>query len=308
MPNTPLTKIVSTSLLAFALLAPAAANAGSAALRIACDGDAVGAEVYVNGKFKGECPLDMKVPEGKLKLRVQKTVDADHEPRLFEQEIRMGDGVMKKVEVQLGPLELNAKGKRRQEEEARPFEAGMVAIPGRNYAMGKYEVTQGQWKAVMGDNPSHYAQCGDNCPVENVGWKDVQEFLQKLNAKTGKQYRLPTEAEWEYACYGGSQTEYCGDDSADAVAWYDCNSEGKTHPVGQKQANGYGLYDMSGNVWEFMGNTYGGDSISRNWPALRGGAYGDELEGNGIRVSRRFKTHPNNPRSSLGFRLARTLP
>lgn len=102
-----------TLLFSLFLLPSFNANAAGSALRIACDDDAAGAEVYINGKFKGECPLDMKVPEGTLKLRVQKTVDADHEPRLFEQEIRMGDGVMKKVEVQLSPLELTEEGKRR---------------------------------------------------------------------------------------------------------------------------------------------------------------------------------------------------
>lgn len=83
----------------------------------------------------------------------------------------------------------------------------MVRIPGKNYEMGQYEVTQREWKAVMGNNPSKFGDCGDNCPVERVSWDDIQVFLEKLNAKTGKQYRLPTEAEWEYACYGGSQAK-----------------------------------------------------------------------------------------------------
>ena len=125
---------------------------------------------------------------------------------------------------------------------------GMIAIPGKNYEMSKYEVTQGQWQAIMGSNPSYFKSCGENCPVDQVSWNDIQEFLQKLNAKTGKQYRLPSEAEWEYACYGGSQTEYCGGNDLNSVAWNRDNSNKTTHPVGQKQANGFGLYDMSGNA------------------------------------------------------------
>ncbi len=91
------------------------------------------------------------------------------------------------------------------------------------FAIGKTEVTQGQWKAVMGSNPSNFANCGDDCPVEKVSWDDAKQFIQKLNSKTGKQYRLPSEAEWEYACRAGSQTEYCGGDNVDSVAWYKCS-------------------------------------------------------------------------------------
>ena len=109
----------------------------------------------------------------------------------------------------------------------------MIRIPGKNYEISKYEVTQAEWKAVMGDNPSQFSQCGDNCPVEQVSWDDVQIFLQKLAEKTGKEYRLPTNAEWEYACMGEGETDYCGGNDLDAIAWYDENSNGTTHPVGQ---------------------------------------------------------------------------
>ncbi len=122
----------------------------------------------------------------------------------------------------------------------------MVRIQGKKYEIGKYVVTQSEWKAVMGSNPSHNNKCGDNCPVEGVSWNDAQEYIQKLNANTGRQYRLPTEDEWEYACYGGSKTTYCGGNDLNVVGWADGNSFwGSTHPVGQKQANGYGLYDMT---------------------------------------------------------------
>ncbi|MDP2279759.1 MAG: SUMF1/EgtB/PvdO family nonheme iron enzyme, partial [Nitrospirota bacterium] len=137
-----------------------------------------------------------------------------------------------------------------------------------DYYIGKYEVTQGQWKAIMGNNPSHFKDCGDNCPVEQVSWNDVQEFIQKLNEKNnppsppftkgGKGgFRLPTEAEWEYAARSGGKSErYSGGNDIDSVAWYNKNSGGKTHPVGTKQPNGLGIYDMSGNVWEWVNDWY----------------------------------------------------
>ncbi len=127
----------------------------------------------------------------------------------------------------------------------------------QSYALGKTEVTQGQWRQVMGNNPSYFTNCGENCPVEEVSWGDVQVFIKKLNAHTAGGYRLPTEAEWEYACRsGGKEQTYCGGNNPKTLAWYDANSGNKTHPVGKKQANGLGLYDMSGNVWEWTCSAY----------------------------------------------------
>lgn len=176
----------------------------------------------------------------------------------------------------------------------------MVAI-GKNYAIGKYEVTQTEWQAVMGNNPSRFVSA--NRPVERVSWNDIQTFLQKLNQKTGKSYRLPTEAEWEYACYGGSQSEYCGGNDIDAVAWYSDNSGEHTHPVGQKRANGYGLYDMSGNVWEWMSDCWEGDCAKR---VLRGGSWSELAQY--VRAAYRFNYAPTFRNNFFnGFRLARTL-
>ena len=131
----------------------------------------------------------------------------------------------------------------------------------KNYYIGKYEVTQALWQAVMGSNPSGFK--GDNLPVENVSWNDCQDFISKLNAMTGKRFRLPTEAEWEYAARGAKKSrgyQYSGSNTLGNVAWYDGNSGFKTHAVGTKQPNELGIYDMTGNVWEWCQDWY--DSYS----------------------------------------------
>jgi len=176
-----------------------------------------------------------------------------------------------------------------------------------DFYIGKYEVTQGQWQRIMGNNPSYYKNCGDNCPVEQVSWNDIQQFIQRLNNQSGKQYRLPTEAEWEYAARSGGKSEkYAGGNDVDAVAWYDGNSGRETHPVGQKQPNGLGLYDMSGNVWEWCSDWYGekyyGQSFRDNpdgpssgsYRVLRGGSWNGEPRGGRVAYRVRYN----------GFRLA----
>jgi formylglycine-generating enzyme required for sulfatase activity len=138
-----------------------------------------------------------------------------------------------------------------------------------SFRIGKYEVTQAQWEAVMGKNPSGI-DYGDNYPVDNVSWDDAQEFCNRLSAATGKQYRLPTEAEWEYAARGGNQSKgyiYSGSNNLNEVGWYRENSrrndiffkgyEQSSYPVGQKLPNELGIYDMSGNLWEWCSDWYG---------------------------------------------------
>ena len=182
-----------------------------------------------------------------------------------------------------------------------------------SFLIGRYEVTQEEWQAVMGSNPSTYL--GIKCPVQNVSWKDCQMFIRKLNEITGKQFRLPTEAEWEYAARGGNRSlgyKYSGSNYLDQVAWYIENSGKKIHDVGQKSPNELGLYDMSGNIWEWCLDWYGAyPSYSQTDPTgpssgpkrvCRGGDMSsDDLE---CRVSYRF-IHPQSQASlHLGLRLA----
>lgn len=153
-----------------------------------------------------------------------------------------------------------------------------------SYYICKYEVTQALWRAVMGSNPSNFK--GDNLPVENVSWNDCQTFINRLNSYTGRNFRLPTEAEWEFAARGGNYSrhyKYSGSNYISDVAWYDGNSGNRTHPIGTKQANELGLYDMSGNVYEWCSDWYGSySSYSQNDPTgpnsgsyrvIRGGSW-----------------------------------
>jgi formylglycine-generating enzyme required for sulfatase activity len=177
--------------------------------------------------------------------------------------------------------------------------------------MGKYEVTQAQWRAVMGKNPSVFdKKCGDPCPVERVSWDDAKEFLRKLNqANDGFIYSLPSEAQWEYAARAGTTGLWAGD--LEAMGWYGQNSSGKTHPVGQKQPNAFGLYDMHGNVKEWCEGWYGpysaGDvtdpigASTGKYRVLRGGSYGNSA--GYTRSAFRFGDAPEGSDSWSGFRL-----
>ena len=182
----------------------------------------------------------------------------------------------------------------------------------KDYYMGKTEVTQALWKAVMGNNPAGFK--GDNRPVEQVSWNDCQEFIRKLNSLTGKTFRLPTEAEWEFAARGGNNSrhyKYSGSDNLHDVAWYYDNSSNTTHDVATKQPNELGIYDMSGNVWEWCQDRYGAYSsnaqydpagpMSGSYRVSRGGSWVSVASY--CRSSIRISSDPDGRGSYLGFRL-----
>jgi formylglycine-generating enzyme required for sulfatase activity len=194
----------------------------------------------------------------------------------------------------------------------------------RDFEIGRYEVTQAQWRAVMGSDPPELYNTGcDECPVEGVSWNDIQDFLKKLNALTGKSYRLPSEAEWEYAARGGSKSSgylYSGSNNLDAVGWYNNNhqqgntfgAKKTTRPVGKKKDNELGLYDMSGNVYEWCQDWFGGYP-SENQTNPRGPAEGSSRVFRGgswnvvariCRVSNRNFGTPDYRGNGIGFRLA----
>ena len=181
-----------------------------------------------------------------------------------------------------------------------------------SYYICKYEVTQALWRAVMGSNPSYFE--GDNLPVEQVSWNDCQTFINRLNSYTGRNFRLPTEAEWEFAARGGNSSrhyKYSGSNYISDVAWYDGNSGNRTHPVGTKRPNELGLYDMSGNVFEWCSDWYGTySSYSQNDPI--GATSGSERVERGgswfifardCRSSNRSSFTPGDRYYDLGLRL-----
>jgi formylglycine-generating enzyme required for sulfatase activity len=174
--------------------------------------------------------------------------------------------------------------------------------------IGKCQVTQNQWSKIMGNNPSKF-QKGDMYPVEMISWNDTQVFIAKINEKSGKKYRLPSEAEWEYACRAGDSKKY----DLDASAWYAKNSDGSTHPVGEKEANAFGLHDMLGNVWEWCADKYGENyyasspeknplgPLAGNNRVLRGGSWIDDPFD--CRAVFRDRSEPSYRSMLFGFRL-----
>ena len=199
------------------------------------------------------------------------------------------------------------------------IDSGVMANNG--FFIGKFEITQAQWKAIMGNNLSNFT--GDSLPVENVSWYDVKEFLRRLNAVTGRNYRLPTEAEWNFAANGGTLGKgyvYSGSDNIDIVAWYKENSgkritkrkyaQGKrykyddlsdqcTHSVGAKQPNELGIYDMTGNVWEWCEDWC---NRSQQQRVVKGGGWDSNAKS--CRISNRICSAPGNRDRHLGFRVA----
>jgi sulfatase modifying factor 1 len=190
-----------------------------------------------------------------------------------------------------------------------------------DFYISKYEVTQVQWRTVMGSDPSYNKGC-DECPVESVSWNDIQNFLKKLNALTNKRYRLPTEAEWEYAARDGAQSRgylYSGSNALSDVGWYDRNSGDKTYPVGGKNPNELGLYDMSGNVWEWCEDCWhdsykNAPTVGIAWlqensgdcrrRIIRGGSYVDEPLLTNIHCAARNGYDIDERTSFIGFRIS----
>ena len=194
-----------------------------------------------------------------------------------------------------------------QEIDCRENEYPIKQVRVESFYMSKYEVTQELWKQIMGNNPSNFrpsdprGKACKKCPVESVNWFDVKHFIEKLNQKTSKNYRLPTESEWEYAARGGDKSRYTrfsGGENLKVLGWYYQNSHNKTHPVGSKKPNELGLYDMSGNIWEWCSNTYKGKAV------VRGGSWVSYFWD--TRTSVTDLLEKKKQRIDVGFRLARS--
>ena len=309
------------------------------------------AKIYVNGKRKGNSPAEkgqtfaLKLPEGEYVVEANKPVGDGFHEYYGEKEIFVSEDSLQTVSLKLKKqVDKQAKAALLKKYPNGAIEPEMVEIPGGSFKMGsesgdgdekpvhtvtvnsfmmaRYEVTFEEWDACVAFGGCSHYPVGQGWgrgkrPVMNVSWEDTQEYIKWLNKQTGKQYRLPTEAEWEYACRSGGKNEkYCGGDSLDQLAWYAKNSGHQTHPVGQKQSNGLGLYDMSGNVWEWVqdkygekyyaesaGNNPGGPSSGSGRVRRGGGWYG---YAGYCRSANRDYDSPGYRNNYLGFRLLRT--
>ena len=296
-----------------------------------------GARVYVDGEEVGTAPYSGTLTFGSHTLYAIADGKRSQEQEIV---IRQGETAIRNVElsfsanktftvngvtfemvyVEGGTFTMGATSE--QGSDAYSYEKPTHSVRLSNYYIGQTEVTQALWEAVMGETVSQIATrngwntdgVGGNYPMYYVSWNDVQDFIRKLNAKTGQTFRLPTEAEWEYAARGGSKSrgyKYSGSNTLGNVAWYDDNSGSKTHPVGTKQANELGLYDMSGNVWEWCQDWYGDYSSSTqtnptgpyngSLRVLRGGSWLNSARH--CRVSDRFYINPLNRYNYSGIRL-----
>jgi formylglycine-generating enzyme required for sulfatase activity len=237
--------------------------------------------------------------------------------------LRDCDDCPEMVEIPAGSFAMGADAA----QEKRPVHTVTFARP---FALARTEITQGQWRAVMGNNPSYFSKCGDTCPVERISRQDAQQFVRKLGEKTGQTYRLPSEAEWEYACRAGGSFAYCSSDNPDSVAQDRATHGGKTYPVASRKANAFGLYDMNGNVWEWTedcwhDNYAGAPGDGSAWVSgescswshvLRGGSWHSDARVATERgISRVFwdtraraSTTPAVVGFSVGLRPVRTLP
>jgi formylglycine-generating enzyme required for sulfatase activity/uncharacterized RDD family membrane protein YckC len=291
-----------------------------------------GATVYFNEKLVGTSPFKIK----ELPIRSYKVKILKEGYEVWEQDVFVKAGEIEEISAQLdlkGPTPgriwkdphlgmefVFAKGGE--------FKMGDVFNDGNRdekpvhevrldgFWIGKYLVTQGQWEAVMGGNPSQF-KSGNHYPVEQVRWYDVEEFVKRLNEKTKMNFRLPTEAEWEYAARsGGREEKWAGtslESEIDEYAWFEFNSANKTHPVGEKKPNALGLHDMSGNVWEWVHDWYDKDYYHNSpmdnprrlgqgeYKVIRGGNW--ESETLNLRTTGRWYSYPLQAHYGVGFRL-----
>ena len=286
--------------------------------------------VKINGENKGSTRLDLELKAGKYELEVSKS--GFH---TWKKSVQVKSGSEQIVWANLQKInsvpfthifQENLTGMELVKVTSGCFTMGDNNISIRtkpehkvcitqDYYIGKYEVTQGQWQAIMSNNPSKFKK-GDNHPVEQISWNDAQEFILKLSTITNMTYRLPTEAEWEYACRsGGKKQKYCGGNNPSTYAWFGEQWSRGHQPVGSKSPNGLGLYDMSGNISEWINDrfsNYSNNSLVNDPKGptagltriMRGGAWMNRVER--IQLAYRFDNDPSFSSPGLGFRLAMT--
>ena len=288
--------------------------------------DQSGDKIYVDGNYVGVSPLTTNLSYGSHEIKaeregktVSKTInvaqsggETNIKLTFFGNQTFTVKGVtFTMIAVEGGTFQMGATSE--QGSDAYSDESPVHSVTLSDYYIGETEVTQELWEAVMGSNPSYFSG-NPQRPVEYVSWNDCQEFITKLNELTGKNFRLPTEAEWEYAARGGNKSQgykYSGSNTIGNVAWYYDNSSSETHDVKTKQANELGIYDMSGNVWEWCQDWYGsyssGSQTNPTGPSsgsdrvLRGGSWGNNALY--CRVSGRSGYSPGNRFSIYGFRV-----
>jgi len=290
----------------------------TAIVKFLCDADAT---LYIDGDKKGSLKKDIALRISLAKGEyVFKVVSLVNEKDNIKWNYSITEGGTEKLEeiALQGVITRRVKAEKAEAEAGKRKEAEMAALPKQrealskaeiemvnvgSFAIGKYEITQRQWEIVMGDKPAVHKDC-DSCPIENVSWNEVQRFIQKLNALVGKNYRLPNETEWQFAAEGGTKAEgkvktFSGNNTIDLVGWYDGNSGGKSHAVGLKQPNELGIYDMSGNVFEWCSDERSGGH------AIRGGSWSNSASMcmTIYRYSGTYELHT----SDYGFRLAISL-
>lgn len=274
---------------------------------------------YLNIRHREPDPAPKKEPEEapKKESKAPKPeVKPDTTPKQDIEFFNVNGVVFKMVKVECGTFWMGSNDWGNDRTGAGRDERPVHSVTLDGFFMGETLVTQALWNAVMGTNPSFRKKL--NLPVVQVNWFDCQQFTEKLSKFSGRPFRLPTEAEWEYAARGGwrkSGCDYAGSNVIDNVAWYEKNSDGRIHEVGQKQPNEMGLFDMSGNVWEWCGDWYGvyGNNAQTNPTGAKSGGYrvirGGSWHGSAknCRVSNRNRSNPRVRDEFSGFRLVLPL-